>query len=1099
MPLDAPAQSTISSYFKSSTTTPKKPGKRINSPIDLTSEGEDDAAPSKKPRLEMGSDDTNGRHATSSFADEWRYSPEKDRQYDPNRPRTSAEKHRHEAFKKRLLQDNSHLLQEHREVVDVDQDEPMVVDKSSESDNESEDRFQKLSEMFSNPAKSARAKATSKRPIARSSKGKAVEILQLKRENEGTVLFVEVGYKYVFYGDDAKIAAKELGMVAHMDRNFLVASIPVHRRDVHLKKLLSRGYRVGIISQIETAALKKISDNRNAPFERRLTHLYTAATSYVDDLDSVDEVEKYAVSPFMCLVETKNSDRQADVSIGMITICPSTGDVVWDCFDDTIMRLELETRLVHTRPSELLLPKRGLSEATSKMLSHFTGLSSSGQRTRTEQIKGVMDYTEAFSRLSKFYTDETKFGSASDSFKSGRLMAEITDLPKQVVVALAHAIEHLSKFGIAGALLETKFFTKFSTRAHMLLAANTLTNLEIYRNETDNTTHGSLMWVLDRTKTKFGARLLRSWVGRPLVDKRVLEERITAVQEIVDSDSSLLETLRGTLRGLPDLAKGLCRIQYSQCTPKELSILLPAFAKIAEAFDEVDRPEDVGFKSTILNDIISSLPKLKGPMKELMSAVRLKEAAEGRKETMWTDEEKYPDLIDNIMALQVLEKEFDDELKAGTDFFFHLTFYLFSLKTALVRKKLRMPSLEWTTIAIDEYLVEVKRSEKRPIPDNWILHSKTKNYARYQPPSVREKLEERAQRRETLEAKANEAYRSFLKEISQHYYAILRDTINKLAVADCLTSLAQVALQKDYVRPEFTNDDRLEIVDGRHPMIESFNEDPYVPNSIDMGGEDTRAKIITGPNMGGKSSCVRMIALIALMAQIGSYVPAASVKMGLLDSILTRMGASDDLARGRSTFMVEMSETSEILQTATSKSLVILDELGRGTSTFDGMAIADATLQYLVQNTKCKTLFITHYPLLAAKLENKFPRDVSNLHMGYIAESRIDGTRNITFLYRLTAGLATESFGIECARLAQLPETILSVAAERASAMQDEVQKRGQRNRWAKGPFTVLIALNILLQKAPYLIQDCLSKKGILAAASLDDLQTVKESIENSI
>lgn len=176
MPLDAPAQSTISSYFKSSTTTPKKPGKRINSPIDLTSEGEDDAAPSKKPRLEMGSDDTNGRHATSSFADEWRYSPEKDRQYDPNRPRTSAEKQRHEAFKKRLLQDNSHLLQEHREVVDVDQDEPMVVDKSSESDNESEDRFQKLSEMFSNPAKSARAKATSKRPIARSSKGKAVEV-----------------------------------------------------------------------------------------------------------------------------------------------------------------------------------------------------------------------------------------------------------------------------------------------------------------------------------------------------------------------------------------------------------------------------------------------------------------------------------------------------------------------------------------------------------------------------------------------------------------------------------------------------------------------------------------------------------------------------------------------------------------------------------------------------------------------------------------------------------------------------------------------------------------------------------------------------------
>jgi len=297
-----------------------------------------------------------------------------------------------------------------------------------------------------------------------------------------------------------------------------------------------------------------------------------------------------------------------------------------------------------------------------------------------------------------------------------------------------------------------------------------------------------------------------------------------------------------------------------------------------------------------------------------------------------------------------------------------------------------------------------------------------------------------------------------------------------------LLSLAQVALQANYVRPEFTDDNMIEIIDGRHPMVEVLSSDPYVPNSITMGDGEARSKIITWPNMGGKSCCVRMIALIALMAQIGSYVPATSVKMGLLDSILTRMGASDDLARGRSTFMVEMSETSEILHTATKNSLVILDELGRGTSTFDGMAIADATMQYLVETIQCQTLFITHYPLVASKLQTRFPDDVENLHMGYYADSQIDSTRSIAFLYRLTDGMATESFGIECGRLAKIPESILNVASERSSRLQEEVQERVRRNK---------------LRRAAHLIQQCLDKSRIVDQGGLEDLQVTRDFIKN--
>lgn len=1071
------SQATISSFFQSSPAKTKA-NKRTTSPVhvDLTADS-DDEPPAKKTRMsgpECTPHTSSVAGPSSGAAERWRFTPTSPEKLDlhPIKQRTEAEvlsqKERREAFKKKLLLENNRFLPKKADTV-------AHIELDDSGSEESDHAFKELNEMFSSKAKGkGKSKVTSipikpsKHAMTLGPSGQAYtplenQILQLKKENPGTVLMVEVGYRYRFFGDDAKVAAKELGMVAFNDRNFLVASIPTHRGDIHLKKLLSQGYRVGIVGQIETAALKKASENRNTPFIRKLTRLYTTAT-YVDELDSVDDLERYNPPPFMCLIEQTKGGNTGDVSVGMITICSSTGDVVWDDFDDTLMRIELETRLIHTRPTELLLPKVSLSEPTAKMLAHFTGISAGGDKIRTEYFAAPMSYADAFSLVSDFYTDKKKSVAASESFKSGRLVAEVADFPKRVVIALAHAIKYLSAFSIADAFLETKFFSKFTTRAHMLLAANTLTNLEIYRNETDYTTRGSLIWVLDRTKTKFGARLLRNWVGRPLVDKRVLQDRVDAVEEILASSSEKLVTLRQILRQLPDLARGLCRIQYGQCTPQELAVLLPAFDKIAIAFDAVESPPDVGFKSSVLNDIIYSLPKLREPMKKLMEAVTLKNAAKGSKSTMWTDPERYPKIADASMAIQVTEHDLVFELKN-------------------IRKLLRMPSLQWATVAGDEYLVEVKRNENRPIPDDWISHSKTKYLARFQPPAVKQKLEKRSQCQEMLQVEANKAFSSFLEEIAQEHYSVLRNAVNKLAAADCLLSLALVALQENYVRPSFTDDDNLEVVDGRHPMVEALRSDPFVPNSIQMGGGQPRSKILTGPNMGGKSSCVRMIALIVIMAQIGSYVPASSVRLGLLDSVLTRMGASDDLAKGRSTFMVEMTETSEILHSATRNSLVILDELGRGTATFDGMAIADAVLHQLVGTIKCKTLFITHYPLVASDLERKFPNDVQNLHMGYEEVSRIDGTREIVFLYRLTSGIASESFGIECGRLAGLPESLLAVASKCSSTLQRDVQERTRRKQ---------------ICRSVELINWCLTVGGNVDTGAMDELRNIRLLIMNS-
>ncbi|KAJ3779412.1 DNA mismatch repair protein MSH3 [Lentinula raphanica] len=1036
-------QARLSSYFTPS----PNPKKRASQIVDLTISSSDEEPPSKRQRgrstfhsLSPGPSRPSPSESYNK-AQQWKFDPAVSTPTESNSRTSGSEESRaqnlskREALKKRLLleRQSSFFIQKQYST-NIESRSPNLensVGEDTQSDS-SEPEFWKMGNSSTSKPSKGKQKAASVK-----SRAKRIEDLgpsgepwtplekqvqKLKHDNPGTLLMIEVGYKYKFFDEDAKIAASVLGMVAFRDRNFIVASIPVERRDIHLKNLLSRGHRVGIVNQVETAALKKVGENRNAPFERKLVRLYTAAT-YVDPLDSVDMTGTHSPPPFLCIVEDQKKGRMHDVSIALVSVCPSTGDVVYDEFDDTLMRLELETRLAHLKPAELLCFDV-LTGPTAKLLAEFTSPNGS-LGVRIERFHKAMTYSEAFSFLTTFYTEKQ----VSDT--KGKLIASVAAFSTGVIVALAHLVKHLSKYNVADVLLETKFFSPFGNRSRMTLAANTLRNLEIFENETNHNVHGSLLWVLDQTKTKFGARLMKSWVGHPLTDQVALQERVNAVEEIITSSAEKLVTLRQILTKLPDLARGLCRIQYGQCTPQEIAVILPAFRKIAFAFEPMEESSDAGFNSPLLNDIVFALPALRSSITELLQTISLKQAAEGNKDELWVDKEKYPSIEETRMGLLAVEIELQEMLKT-------------------IRKILKRPSLKYETVAGEEYLVEVEKSARIEIPASWRLISATRSKARYRPSDVHLKLEERFRWQETLEIESNRSYSSFLDEISRKYYSAMRNAVNKLAEADCLLSLAQVSLRPsgNFTRPIFVDDDELEIVEGRHPMIELLRSDPFVHNTVRMGcGREPKSKIITGPNMGGKSSSVRMVALIAIMAQIGSYVPATSVKLRILDSVLTRMGAWDDLARGRSTFMVEMSETCEILQCATKKSLVILDELGRGTSTFDGMAIASAVLQHLVNETNCKTLFITHYPLVANEIEKQYPDKVQNLHMGYIAESRVDGTREITFLYHLTKGVATDSFGVECGRLAGMPEDILRAASEKSSMMQEIVQGRIARNR----------------------------------------------------
>ncbi|KAI0948577.1 hypothetical protein AcV7_009281 [Taiwanofungus camphoratus] len=1062
------AQATISSFFSQaqSSATKEKRKKRPGSPIDLTIDSDDNTpAANKRPRTTSsffsmkrgsstqtaGAGPSEARIRHGGVAEQWRFDPRSSSEEPRSAADGTQQKKLHEKAKKILLGNKnvfSRSQSDDKEMgVDALDEVEDGSDKAAElesSGDESDPQFSNLLQMFANSKSKKKGKRKATAPSSRQKKIEEVgpsgqtytalelQVRELKERHPGVVLMVEVGYKIRFFGEDAKIASKELGIVCFPHRNFLNAMIPLHRRDVHLKKLLSKGYKIGIVEQTETAALKKVGDNRNELFSRKMTHLYTSVT-YVDEMDSVDDLDPTSAPSLICLTEELKGGMGTDehVRIGMIAISPSTGDVVWDEFDDNHMRTELETRLVHTKPYEILLPNDHLSRPSEKMIAYFAEHTHTDHKIRLERFNANISYTEAFSFLTNFFTDKSNSAVASENANSEKLVAAVAAFPNLVLLALAHSVKYLSNFNVEDALRETKFFAKFAERTHMLLNGNTLTNLEIYRNETDYSTRGSLMWILDHTSTKFGARMLRSWVGRPLVDLRILKDRIDAVEEILLDKTPKLTVLRELLKRLPDLAKGLCRIQYGKCTPQELSILLPSFNKIATAFQPVNDPEEMPFKSKVLTDVIATLPKLREPIRGLMNTISLKMAKEGKKEQMWTDPDKYPDIDSLTVSIQIIESELVDELRN-------------------IRKVLKKPALAYSTWNGEEYLVEVDKSENRDIPVKWFLVSSTKKVRRYHTPEVKEKLQQRAQLKEALDTAAKQAYSLFLQEIAQSHYGILRETVNKLATADCLLSLALVALQEGYVRPEFTQNDTLEIVEGRHPMVEALRSDPFVPNSVSMGAGRPKNKIITGPNMGGKSSVVRMVALCAIMAQIGSYVPTKFMKIGLLDGILTRMGASDELARGRSTFMVEMQETSDILQIATPRTLVILDELGRGTSTFDGMAIAGAVLEHLVRIIKCNTLFITHYPQVAVELERRFPSDVENLHMGFTEDTRIDGTREVTFLYRLTSGITTESFGVECARLAGLPETVLQVATARSQCMRESIEARVRRNRIRK-------------------------------------------------
>jgi DNA mismatch repair protein MSH3 len=815
---------------------------------------------------------------------------------------------------------------------------------------------------------------------------------------------------------------------------------------VHAKRLVAAGHKIGVVRQIETAALKKAGDNRNTPFVRKLTNVYTKGT-YIDDIEGLGQPTDApaggapASGYLLCITESKakgwGSDEKVDV--GILAVQPATGDIIYDTFEDGFMRNEIETRLLHIAPCEFLIVG-DLTKATDKLVQHLSGSSTNvlGDRIRVERVgKGKTLAAEAYSHVAQFYADKIKTNEKRDKERHQNLLDKVLQLPEPVTICLSFMITHLTEYGLEHVFDLTKYFQSFSARSHMVLNGNTLTSLEIYHNQTDFTERGSLFWTLDKTRTRFGQRLLRKWVGRPLLDTERLEERVDAVEELLAGQQTMkVDKLNALLRNIKsDLERSLIRIYYGKCTRPELLTVLQTMQKIANEYAHVKSPSDVDFKSSLINDAIASLPTIGEAVVFFLDKINAEAARRDDKYAFFREDEESDSITDHKLGIASVEHDLD------------------SHRSAAASKLGKKSPVTYMTVSGIEYLIEVPNIDLKQVPASWTKISGTKKVSRFHTPDVIRMLRERDQHKESLSAACDVAFTSLLKEISTHYVSF-RDAISSLSILDCLLSLSTVASFPGYSKPTFSASPtaQINITDGRHPMVEKLLSTGYIPNSTTLSAApgSTRAQLITGPNMGGKSSYVRQVALICILAQIGSYVPATSASLGLLDGVYTRMGAHDSLFTNQSTFMVELSETAQILKRATPRSLVILDELGRGTSTHDGVAIAQSVLEHVVRDVGCLCLFVTHYQSLATvarsfagKAGESAGSELENVHMRFSAqEGDVEGEEEITFLYEVGSGVAHRSYGLNVARLARVPKAVLDTAAQKSREMEIDVQSK---------------------------------------------------------
>ncbi len=798
------------------------------------------------------------------------------------------------------------------------------------------------------------------------------QYMETKSQYPDCILFYRLGDFYEMFFDDALTASKELeitltGKNCGMEERAPMCGVPYHAVDGYLTKLVSKGYKVAICEQVEDPKQAK------GIVKREVVRIVTPGT--ILDAAAIDESKNNYI---MCIVYI--ADRYG-LSVADVT----TGDYFVTELPDG---QKLKDEIFKFMPSEIICNESF----------YMSGMD-------LEDMKNRLGIT-IYSLESWYFDDEICKSKLMEHFKVSSLQGlGLSDYDCGVISAGA-LLQYLLETQ-KNDLSHMTHITPYTTGKYMMLDSSTRRNLELCETLREKQKRGSLLWVLDKTKTAMGARTLRKYIEQPLIERSEIERRLDAVTELKEEAISR-EEIREYLSPVYDLERLITRITYGSANPRDLTAfsssleMLPAIHYILE-----------DMKSDLLCEICKEMDTLEDLCSLVKSAIAEEPPLAMKEGNIIRD--GYSEEVDTLRRAKSDGKTWLAKLEEQE------------------REKTGIKNLKIKYNKVFGYYLEVTNSYKELVPEYYTRKQTLANSERYITPELKELEDTILGAEDKLYALEYELYCTVRDTIAGEVVRIQK-TAKAVAALDVFTSLALVAERNNYIRPTINVQGKIDIKDGRHPVVEQMIPNgSFICNDTVLDDKKQRISIITGPNMAGKSTYMRQVALIVLMAQLGSYVPASKANIGLVDRIFTRVGASDDLASGQSTFMVEMTEVANILRNATSKSLLVLDEIGRGTSTFDGLSIAWAVVEYIsdAKLLGAKTLFATHYHELT-ELEGK----INNVNNYCIAVK--EKGDDIVFLRKIVKGGADKSYGIQVAKLAGVPDIVINRAKEIVEELADE-------------------------------------------------------------
>ena len=796
------------------------------------------------------------------------------------------------------------------------------------------------------------------------------QYLRIKEENPGTILFFRLGDFYEMFYDDAKLVSKELELTLTQkacgkEEKAPMCGVPYHSCEGYIARLVEKGYKVAICEQTEDPATAK------GLVDRGIVRVITPGTVIESSM----------------LEEGKNnflaSLYRRDDCAALAFVDTSTGEFHLTELSGENLDSKIINELGSFCPKEIIANRQAASKPVVDFLSNglrccFDLLdeqkfdSQACEQTLKKHFK--TDSVEKIG-LSKGTVGVSSAGAAVDYLYSTRM----TDL------------DNINSINI------------YSGSQYMRLDLSARRNLELFETMRAGEKRGSLLWVIDKTNTAMGKRMLRSWLEQPLIEPVAIQNRQSAVEELFNNTALCFE-LEDCLSGIFDMERLMTRVVYSSASAPDLL----ALASAANHLPRLKRLLE-GCKTRMLTSIFNDIDELEDVYKLIIRSI---------------DPSAPVIMRDGGIIKAGYNADLDglrDDMNGGSK--------TISAVETRERERTGIKNLKVGYNKVFGYYIEITNSFKHLTPDDYIRKQTTTNAERY----ITEELKNLEQRilgaRERSIRLEHEIFTDIRNQVAKQLQRVQK-TARAVARLDVLTSFAVTARKRNYCRPEICTDGRIDIVEGRHPVVETVSDTPFVSNDTHFDMKDHRCAVITGPNMAGKSTYMRQVALITVMAQIGSFVPASSARIGIVDAVFTRVGASDDLFSGQSTFMVEMNEVSAILKNATKNSLIILDEIGRGTSTFDGMSIAQAVLEYILsKKLGAKAMFATHYHELTVLADSLAGADNFNVAV----KKRGD---DITFLRRIVPGGADRSYGIEVAALAGVPKAVVKRAKEILSQLE---------------------------------------------------------------